>query len=150
LPTRALALAALAAALVTAPARAEWTSAGGGEVPIDGNGTSWLVRATVNGKVTGLFLIDTGATYCVLAPSTAKRLGLQPGPEAAEMRTANGTVQVPVVHLKTLEVGNNRAHDVTAVVHDTLDSPIDGIIGLSYLNNYSYAIDPKRRVLKLH
>jgi hypothetical protein len=27
--------------------------------------------------------------------------------------------------------------------------PLDGVIGLSFLNNFSYAVDPRRRVLRL-
>src|SRR5262245_58763593 len=53
---RIAALLLLAALVSPPPARAEWTSAGGSEVPLDGNGTSWLVHATLNGRLTGLFL----------------------------------------------------------------------------------------------
>ena len=134
-------------------ARAEWTSPGGNEVPLDGNGTSWLVHATLNGRVTGLFLLDTGASYCVLAPATAQRLGLSPtAGEAgeAELKTANGVVHAPVVRLRTVDVGSNRAHDVPAVVHTAVAPPLDGVIGLSYLNNFTtYSIDSRRRVLRL-
>ena len=143
---RGLLLALLA---IATPVTAEWSTGGTAEVPLDGNGGGWLVHATVNGKVRGLFLLDTGATYCVVGPSTARKLGLAGGPQQAELRTANGTVRVPVVTLATIDVGGNRARDVTAVVHAAIDPPIDGIIGLSYLNNFRYAVDPRRRVLRL-
>ena len=128
--------------------RAEWTSGGRTEVPLDGNGSSWFVRATLNGNVNGTFLIDTGATLCVVTPTTARRLGFEPSGDEVELRTANGVVRAPVMRLKTVDVGGNRARDVSAVVHDAV--PGDGIIGLSYLNNFSYAVDPRKRVLRLH
>jgi clan AA aspartic protease (TIGR02281 family) len=148
--TGRLAVAALVALVVAAPAAAEWTSGGDGEVRLDGDGTSWLVHATLDGKLSGLFLIDTGATYCILTAATARRLRLSPGPAQAEMRTANGVVRVPVVQVPTIDVGGNRAHAVTAVVHDAVESPLAGILGLSYLDHFKYSIDPKRRVLRLH
>jgi len=148
---RRIAAALLLAVLVSATrARGEWTAAGGSEVPLDGNGTSWVVHATLNGRVTGLFLLDTGASYCVLAPATAQRLGLPATGGAAELKTANGVVHAPVVRLRTVDLGSNRARDVPAVVHAAVSAPLDGVIGLSYLNNFtSYSIDSRRRVLRL-
>ena len=148
--TRGLAALGLAAVLAAAPARAEWASGSTSEVPLEGGGGSWLVRATLNGTLNGVFLLDTGATYCVLSPTTAGRLGVAPTGLETSMQTANGPVRVPVVQVRTFDVGGNRARDVRAVVHAGVPPPLDGILGLSYLNNFSYSIDPKRRVLKLH
>jgi aspartyl protease family protein len=147
--TGRLLLLGLAGLLAAAPGRADWSTGGKSEIPLDGNGESWLVRATLNGNVTGLFLLDTGASLCVLAPTTARRLGLPPSGEQTELHTANGVVRVPVLRIPTVDVGGNRARDVPAVVHSAVAPPIDGIVGLSYLNNFSYAIDPRRRVLRL-
>ena len=148
--SRRLALAVLLGLLATAPVQAGWSGGGTSEVRLDGDGKSWLVHATLDGKVSGVFLIDTGATYCILTPSTARRLNLPPGPMQAEMHTANGAIHVPVVQVPTIDVGGNRARDVTAVVHNAVAEPLAGILGLSYLDNFQYSIDPKKRVLRLH
>ena len=66
------------------------------------------------------------------------------------MHTANGPIHVPVVQVPTIDVGGNRARDVTAVVHNAVGAPLAGILGLSYLDNFQYSIDPKKRVLHLH
>jgi aspartyl protease family protein len=147
--SRLFALITLVMALLAAPLRAEWSTNGDHEVPIDGNGSSWLVHATLNGNVTGLFLLDTGASFCVIAPTLARRLKADPTGEEAELHTANGVVRAPIIRVHTVDVGHNRAHDVPAVVHAAVSPPIDGILGLSYLDNFSYAIDPKRKVLRL-
>jgi len=135
--------------LALAPAHAEWSSGGSSQVPLDGSPNGWHVRATLNGGFSGLFLLDTGASFCVLAPSTARALDLAMSGEQVQVQTANGTVRAPAVRLRTLDVGGNRARDVRAVVHNALPPPLAGIIGLSFLNNFSYAIDPKWRVLRL-
>jgi clan AA aspartic protease (TIGR02281 family) len=147
--TRRQLLATLAIALLARPGRADWSAGGSGEVPLDGDGTAWMVRATLNGTTRALFLLDTGATYCVLSTSLARRLGVRPGHTTLELQTANGTVTVPLVELRTLDVGGSRAHGVQAVVHDAVQSPLDGIIGLNFLNQFHYAIDPRRRTLRL-
>ena len=143
-------LLALGALLVAMPLAADWAGGLQREVPLDGNGNTWLVHATVNGSMNGLFLLDTGASYCVLAPTAARRLGVKASGENVEIRTANGVVRAPVIELATVDVGGNRARQVRAIVHPAVAPPLDGIIGLSFLNHFSYGVDPRRRVLRLN
>ena len=143
-------LLALVALLVAMPLAADWAGGLQREVPLDGNGNTWLVHATVNGSMSGLFLLDTGASYCVLAPTAARRLGVKASGENVEIRTANGVVRAPVIELATVAVGGNRARQVRAIVHPAVAPPLDGIIGLSFLNHFSYGVDPRRRVLRLN
>jgi clan AA aspartic protease (TIGR02281 family) len=145
---RALGAGVLAVALLAAAAHAEWSSPDA-DIPLAGDGSSWLVVATVNGKVRGRFLLDTGASYCVLAPAVARSLALPPTGSAITLQTANGMVRAPVVRLRTLELGTSKAHDLQAIVHDAVGPDVDGIIGLNFLNRFHYDIDPRRHVLHL-
>jgi len=129
-------------------AASEWSRQSGNEVRLVGDGAGWLVEATVNGRARGTFLLDTGATFCVLAPHLADQLGLR-GDETIQMQTANGIVDAPVVQLRSLAVGQSNARDLRAVVHKAVGPPLDGVIGLNFLNQFSYSIDPRRRVLEL-
>lgn len=146
---RAALIAALGGVLVASAAQADWAAPPQREVPLGGDGTRWVVQATLNGSARGNFLVDTGASVCVLGPTLAQRLRLRPGSASVTLQTANGQVSVPVVALQTVDVGGNRAYDVDAVVHNAVAPPLDGVIGLSFLNNFSYEIDPRRRMLRL-
>ena len=146
---RLLALLGLAAALVATRGRADWSGVGGREVPLLGDGKTWTVRATLNGNVQGQFLLDTGATYCVISQGIARRLGLRTSGEHITVVTANGQMSVPLVTIRYFDLGSNRARDVKAVVHDSVAPPLDGILGLSFLNNFAYVIDAKQRVVRL-
>jgi len=136
-------------AVLALPVRAEWASGGTTEVPLEGDGNEWVVRATLNGTVDGAFLLDTGASFCVLSPSFARKLGAPATGRHVDLQSANGLVRTPLVALRSLDVGGNRVRDVTAVVHPAVGPGLDGIIGLSYLNNFTYAVDPRRKVLRL-
>jgi clan AA aspartic protease (TIGR02281 family) len=136
-------------AALALPARAQWASGGTTEVPLQGDGNKWVVRATLNGTVDGDFLLDTGASFCVLSPTLARRLGAEATGRYVDLQSANGVVRAPVVELKSIDVGGNRVRGVTAVVHPAVSAGLDGIIGLSYLNNFSYGVDPRRKVLRL-
>jgi clan AA aspartic protease (TIGR02281 family) len=136
--------------LLASAASSEWEGGARSEVPLEGNGKSWFVRATLDGRVDGLFLLDTGASVCVLAPATARRLKPRTTGAEVELHTANGVIHAPIVELRSVDVGGNRARDVQAVVHDGVPGRLDGIIGLSFLDHFTYGIDPRRRILRLH
>jgi len=154
--TRLVLLLGVASVLLAEPARAEWASGAQSEVPLDGDGAAWRVCATLDGTVSGLFLLDTGASLCVLTPAVARRLGLapkgqdhQPDHQMIQLQTANGTVTAPLVQLRSIDVGGNRTRDVMAVVHPAVPPPLDGVIGLSFLDHFTYSIDPRRHILRL-
>jgi clan AA aspartic protease (TIGR02281 family) len=147
--TRLAALLGLGAVLVATRGRADWSGVGGRDVPLQGDGKTWTVRATLNGSVEGQFLLDTGATYCVISQNIARRLALRPSGERLTLVTANGQVSAPLVTIRYFDLGSNRARDVKAVVHDSVGPPLDGILGLSFLNNFAYVIDAKQRIVRL-
>jgi clan AA aspartic protease (TIGR02281 family) len=140
---------ALLAALAATPADGEPLSIRA-PIPLRGDGTSWMVHATINGRTRGLFLLDTGASYCVIAPAFARELGVPPTGSFATVHTANGAVRAPVVRLRSLDLAGTKALDVQAIVHDAVGPQLDGVIGLNFLNRYRYSVDPERRELELY
>ena len=145
---RRLAIALAVGVVVASLGAGEW-SGGRRDIPLEGDGSTWLVRATLNGHVKGLFLLDTGSTLCVLSRDIAKRLALPPADNTVTVQTANGKVRSPVFRLTDVDVGGTRAGGVDAVVHEDLPDGIDGMLGLSFLNRFSYSVDPRRRTLRL-
>ena len=142
-------MAALLIVLAASTAVAQWRSARS-EIPLDGEGNVWTVRAKLNDRVTGTFLLDTGASVCVLAPGIARKLDLEETGTEVELRTANGVVKAPLVRIDSIQVGRNRAEDVSAVVHSAVTGSLDGVLGLSFLNTFDgYAIDTRNHTLRL-
>ena len=143
-----LRVAALLVLLAATPTVAQWRS-GGSDIPLDGEGNVWTLRAKLNDRVTGTFLLDTGASVCVLAPSIARKLDLEETGTDVELRTANGIVKAPLVKIDSVQVGRSRAEDVPAVVHSAAGS-LDGVLGLSFLNTFDgYKIDTRNHTLRL-
>jgi len=96
----------------------------------------YRIQALVNGaRVT--FMVDTGATDVVLAPSDARRIGLDPAnlnfTQFAE--TANGTVRGASVRLHSLIVGPIDLRDMPATVNGADMS--DSLLGMAFLNRLS-------------
>jgi aspartyl protease family protein len=109
----------------------------------------WIVPATLNGRVQGRFLLDTGATWCAVTARTAARLRLPHVGEQVQMQTAGGLVPMPLVRIGSVEVGGRRARAVQAVILPEDLGDLDGVIGMNFLNEFVYAIDPRRAVLRL-
>jgi clan AA aspartic protease (TIGR02281 family) len=139
---------ALLVALAVLPLHSGWQSEHA-RVPLAGDGTSWLVKATIDGRACGNLLLDTGASYCVVAPALVRALGLPVTGRFATVETANGPVRAPVVRLPSVVLdGGARVYDVDAIVHDA-GPGLDGVLGLNLLNRYRYAVDPQRHLLEL-
>ncbi len=122
-------------------------------VPIVQHSSAILVRGDVNGQAETLFLVDTGATWCVLSSALADRLGLRSG-RAAEMvsvHTASGQIEAPLILVDLLRVGGAEARGVQAIVHDVpgLSSEVGGLLGLSFLSRFKVEIDRVRGVMLL-
>lgn len=122
------------------------------EAHLTGDGSQLLVEARLNGRFSGVFLLDTGASYCVITPRTARRLGIKrtkPGDEPVILATPTGEIEAPMTHLLTIEVANVRAGNVSTVIYPAVEEPLSGILGLSFLSQFEFSVDSRRRVLRL-
>lgn len=128
------------------PTAADAASSG---VPIVQSGRGWVLAARLNDRVAGRFLLDTGATSCVITPLVAGQLGLYPPTRYTQVETAAGPVRAGVVRLRSVAVGSQRAEAVQALVIDELEAGLDGVLGLNFLDRFTYAVDPQRRLLEL-
>jgi clan AA aspartic protease (TIGR02281 family) len=129
------------------------------EALLTGDGSQLLVEARLNGRVSGTFLVDTGASYCVITPAVARQLGFGLGrgltKEGAQplgavtLATPTGDIEAPITTLRVVEVANARAGDVSTVIYPAVEEPLSGILGLSFLNHFEFSVDSRRRILRL-
>jgi clan AA aspartic protease (TIGR02281 family) len=112
-------------------------------------GGNWVTDVVLNDTTTATFLVDTGASICVITPELAASLGIQPGDDSRVMRlqTISGGTAGAVANIEVLRVGQVEARDVGAVIHPL--EGMDGILGNSFLSRYTVTLDPDRGVLDL-
>lgn len=101
-------------------------------------------KVSVNG-VTGLFLVDTGASYVALNKKFADKAGLSGGAKSKiVLQTANGLSFGSVAVAQQVGVQNAKAQDVTVVIMGNGNSPLgkklDGLLGLSFLARFDIKI----------
>lgn len=122
-------------------------------LPYRGAGRSLMVEASLNGRLTGRFLLDTGASVTVISRRLAREAEAVVNPDAPRLtlHTANGPVQAPLTTLASVRVGGLEVSHVLVAIHDLpgINSEIDGLLGMSFLRHFRVTIDPERGELTL-
>lgn len=113
------------------------------------------VAALINKKVNAALILDTGASCMVLSSGIVKELGIDIQKEGQDMdlTVADGRqIKAKYINLESVSVEGAVAKDVGAAV--ILDEKEDlgfkdGLLGLTFLNRFSFKIDNKEKRLIL-
>jgi clan AA aspartic protease (TIGR02281 family) len=114
-----------------------------------------VVEAVLNKTVKANFILDTGASLVVIKESVAKQLGLDATAlkEDIKLKLADGRDSIAKhAVLASISVQGVEAQnvDVAILSADVQDSALrDGLLGMTYLRNFSFKIDQKNKKLTL-
>lgn len=113
-------------------------------------GGGWLADVRLNDSRTARFVVDTGASACVLSPELATALRIHTGPraETVPMQVVGGVTAGRRVTLASVRVGDAEVENVDAIVH-SIGPGIDGLLGNTFLGRFTVTLDPDRGVLVL-
>ncbi len=111
---------------------------------------NWIAEVRLNNSRTARFVVDTGASACVVSPELASVLTIHPGSraETVPMQVVGGVTAAARVTIASIRVGDVEVEDVAAVVH-SIGPDIDGLLGNTFLGRFTVTLDPDRRVLVL-
>ena len=111
---------------------------------------NWIAEVRLNDSRTARFVVDTGASLCVVSPELAADLGVRPGPgaEMVPIQVVGGVTAGARVTLASVRVGDAEAENVAAVIH-SIGPGIDGLLGNTFLGRFTVTLDPDRGVLVL-
>jgi len=114
-----------------------------------------IVDALLNEKVKASLLLDTGASTMLLSNEIAKRLKIKTDKTAKDnvmVQLANGEkIEAKYVVLDSVKIEDVEAKNVGAVVlSETIEMQAhDGLLGMSFLNNFNFEIDTTNKKLIL-
>ena len=121
-------------------------------VPLERDGKSFFVRLKLNNTVSARFMLDTGASAMQVSRAMARKLKLkaQRGQTVPVMLASGGYVRGHVVEINDVAIGPARVHNVKAIVLDQDNMGLnDGLLGMSFLENFIFSIDTKKGQLIL-
>jgi predicted aspartyl protease len=114
-----------------------------------------LVPVYVDGKGPYQFILDTGASHCLLSPELAVTLGIPPEVEKQAMG-AGGPVTLTFAHVSSMTAGSMRRENVQVAITNeiqrigaAIQSKVDGELGFDFLKDFILKIDYRNRVLNL-
>ncbi len=121
-------------------------------IKLERHGNSYYVRVIINKHYKARLLLDTGASSVQISSGLAGTMGIGPSSgKTVDCVLADGSViTAKLVTLNRLEVGTVSVNNVSAVIlanNSTADS--DGLLGMSFLNNFDFQIDTKNDLLIL-
>jgi predicted aspartyl protease len=106
-----------------------------------------LVPVHVNHKGPYQFILDTGASHCLLSPEIAETLGVRPEMEKQAMG-AGGPVKLGFAQVTSMAVGSTRQYNVQVAMTDELKrigkaigSRVDGCLGFQFFKDFCLTID---------
>jgi tetratricopeptide (TPR) repeat protein len=109
-----------------------------------------VVTVQLNGEEAHLAL-DTGAFYTILAPETAKRMGLKIGPSPVLMQGTGGTLRPGYTTITDFAIGNQTLHHMDMLVYGDqfTRGGIDGILGQNLMRSGDIEVDLAHGVANL-
>jgi len=121
-------------------------------VPLERDGKSFFVRLKLNGTVSGRFMLDTGASAVQVSRAMSRKLKLraQRGQTVPVMLASGSYVRGRIVDIKEVAIGPATVHNVKAIVLDRDNIGLkDGLLGMSFLENFIFSIDTEKGQLIL-
>ena len=122
------------------------------KVKLTQRGNTLFVNAVLNQKVNANLILDTGCADSQISSRIAAKLGIDRSHgQSIQCVLAGGNVVTGrIVNIREVRLGSVKAYNVKAVLLDqdnTTES--DGLLGMSFLNNFTFKIDTKNQELIL-
>ena len=121
-------------------------------IPLERQNNNLYADVVLNRKVKAKFMVDTGASNMQISQSMARRLNIDMSKaQPTKVSVAGGhLVDAYAVTLDEVRMGGARVRDVRAIVlaEDRMGLK-DGLIGMSFLNNFDFNINPQKPELVL-
>ncbi len=110
-----------------------------------------IVQVTFNNSVTAPMIFDTGAPGLIISRKLAREIGLfkkDVGRFVSAAGGIGGRVPAIITLMDSVKIGEVEDKMVpTTITSKSISKHFEGLIGLSFMDNYSYRIDNVKRLL---
>jgi len=121
----------------------------GNVVQLTQSGDHYLVDSSIN-AANATLLLDTGASITALDSKFLERIGARDTGRRLTLQTANGQTEGIVYEIRLLRIGRTQVHNFEVAGLDFGErTRFDGLLGMDFLNMFSYTIDNSNNTLML-
>ena len=107
----------------------------------------YYIHIAIHQNHTAKLLIDTGASISAISRPIFENLSLTPI-AITRLQTANGSVQAPIIEVTSFGLPELKIAKMPITVL-TFESGLNGLLGMDYLSNFVFYIDPIAEKLHL-
>lgn len=122
-------------------------------VDLERVGNSLIVAVKLNDQGPFYFILDTGASKTVIAPSLIAEIGVKPTDETISMiGVAGKVIEGKIAKLDSISIGKARVHQfpVSVFAITSLNQAnIAGLLGQDFLNHFTAEVNGKQNTLRL-
>jgi clan AA aspartic protease (TIGR02281 family) len=120
-------------------------------IQCDKIGNNLVVHTVLNRKVKASLLLDTGCSETQISEDVAKKLGIRTAnSNTVFCRLADGrTVAGKEINIKEMKIGTVRVKNIHAIVLGSDQVGQNGLLGMSFLNNFIFKVDSQKAELVL-
>lgn len=97
------------------------------------------------------FILDTGATLCMIDPSITDFLGYS-ARDASRLSTVSsvlGKERGYCLHVASFETLGQHLTNFEVACHDLKDHGVEGLIGMDFLERFRWCVDPQRQMIAI-
>ncbi len=105
-----------------------------------------------NGRLMNEFILDTGASYTIIDHSLAFALGYSAadGVGFSRVTSAVGKEQGYRLIIEGFEALGRKQNRVEVACHDLREQGVEGLIGMSFLEQFDWCVYPRTHVISTH
>jgi clan AA aspartic protease (TIGR02281 family) len=119
-------------------------------IPLQRNGRSFTSEVVLNEKIRVVLIVDSGADSCIIPTKTAAALGIDLSTcPTVTIRSVTGMTQAQEIILKSVRVGAATATNVRAFAYDYQDEHADGLLGMTYFEQFTFSLQADKSLLSL-
>lgn len=120
------------------------------EIPLRKSGRQYLVNVNMNLNQEITMVLDTGATISAVDSEILRSIGVNvENGRPVLLNTAGGQIQARIVRLNSIGVGGQVLTGFDVASLDTAAMNGMGLLGIDYLDRFSFVIDDRKRRLYL-
>lgn len=123
-----------------------------GDIDLRREGNSYYVSVVFNGKHSKEMIFDTGCSSVALPYTMAVAIGMKPDdndPDVTVQIADGSTFQAKLVYAESIRVGEFEATNVACLVAPARMTEASALLGMTYLGNFNFHLDPDASKLKL-
>jgi predicted aspartyl protease len=104
-----------------------------------------------SGSVNSDFILDTGASHTIIDAHILQSIGYSPRDAVAPSRvsSAAGKEEGYRVRVAAFETLGKRLEDFEVACHALLEQGVEGLVGMTFLQQFDFCIYPARRVIRI-